>query len=200
MPYSYAGTMGMVQGEAMAQRFFHKLGASFLDRTICATAGGEALTATLGTRDGTDIEQFQNAKLIVFWGANVIASNLHLWSRAQEAKRHGARLIAIDPYRSLTAEKCHQHIALLPGTDGAFALGVMHVLIREGWLDRDYIERYTLGFEALAARARGVRSTACRADLRHHPCGDRAVRAGIHGDTAGGDPSQLRHAARGRRR
>jgi anaerobic selenocysteine-containing dehydrogenase len=154
VPYSYAGTMGMVQGEAMAQRFFHKLGASFLDRTICATAGGEALNATLGTRDGTDIEQFQNAKLIVFWGANVIASNLHLWSRAQEAKRHGARLIAIDPYRSLTAEKCHQHIALLPGTDGAFALGVMHVLVREGWLDRDYIERYTLGFEALAARAR----------------------------------------------
>ncbi len=153
VPYSYAGTMGMVQGEAMAQRFFHKLGASFLDRTICATAGGEALTATLGTRDGTDIEQFQNAKLIVFWGTNAITSNLHLWSRAQEAKRHGARLIAIDPYRSLTAEKCHQHIALLPGTDGAFALGVMHVLVREGWLDRDYIERYTLGFEALAARA-----------------------------------------------
>ena len=154
VPYSYAGTMGMVQGEAMAGRFFHKLGASFLDRTICATAGGEALTATIGTRDGTDIEQFQNAKLIVFWGTNAIASNLHLWSRAQEAKRNGAKLIAIDPYRSLTAEKCHQHIALLPGTDGAFALGVMHVLIREGWLDRDYIERYTLGFDALAERAR----------------------------------------------
>ena len=78
---------------------------------------------------------------------------MHLWSRAQEAKRHGAKLIAIDPYRSLTAEKCHQHIALLPGTDGALALGVMHVLVREGWLDRDYIERYTLGFDALAARA-----------------------------------------------
>ena len=146
--------MGMVQGEAMAHRFFHRLGGSFLDRTICATAGAEALTATLGTRDGTDIEQFQNAKLIVFWGTNAIASNLHLWSRAQEAKRNGAKLIAIDPYRSLTAEKCHQHIALLPGTDGAFALGVMHVLVREGWLDRDYIERYTLGFDALAARAR----------------------------------------------
>jgi anaerobic selenocysteine-containing dehydrogenase len=153
VPYSYAGTMGMVQGEAMASRFFHRLGASFLDRTICATAGAEALMATLGTRDGTDIEQFQNAKLIVFWGTNAIASNLHLWSRAQEAKRNGAKLIAIDPYRSLTAEKCHQHIALLPGTDGAFALGVMHVLVREGWLDRDYIERYTLGFDALAARA-----------------------------------------------
>jgi len=154
VPYSYAGTMGMVQGEAMASRFFHTLGASFLDRTICATAGGEALIATLGTRDGTDMEQFQNAKLIVFWGTNAIASNLHLWSRAQEAKRNGAKLIAIDPYRSLTAEKCHQHIALMPGTDGALALGVMHVLLHEGWIDRDYIERYTLGFEALAARAR----------------------------------------------
>jgi len=155
VPYSYAGTMGLVQGEAMASRFFHKLGASFLDRTICATAGGEALAATLGTRLGTDVEQFGNAKLIVFWGTNAIASHLHLWSRAQEAKRRGARLIAIDPYRSLTAEKCHQHIALMPGTDGAFALGVIHVLVREGWLDRDYIERHTLGFPALAERARG---------------------------------------------
>ncbi|MGH6622749.1 MAG: molybdopterin-containing oxidoreductase family protein [Burkholderiaceae bacterium] len=153
VPYSYAGTMGLVQGEAMASRFFHRLGASFLDRTICATAGAEALNATLGTRTGTDIEQFQNARLIVFWGANAVTSNLHLWSRAQEAKRRGAKLIAIDPYRSLTAEKCHQHIALMPGTDGAFALGIMHVLIREGWLDGDYIDRYTLGFDALASRA-----------------------------------------------
>ncbi|HVG03663.1 MAG TPA: molybdopterin oxidoreductase family protein [Burkholderiaceae bacterium] len=153
VPYSYAGTMGLVQGEGMAARFFHKLGASFLDRTICATAGAEALTYTIGTRTGTDIEQFQNSKLIVFWGCNAIASNLHLWSRAQEAKRRGAKLIAIDPYRSLTAEKCHQHIALMPGTDAAFALGVMHVLMREGWLDRDYIERYTLGYEELERRA-----------------------------------------------
>ena len=154
VPYSYAGTMGLVQGEAMASRFFHRLGASFLDRTICATAGGEALAATLGTRLGTDVEQFQDAKLVVFWGTNAIASNLHLWSRAQEAKRRGAKLIAIDPYRSLTADKCHQHIALMPGTDGAFALGVIHVLVREGWLDRDYIERHTLGFDALVERAR----------------------------------------------
>jgi anaerobic selenocysteine-containing dehydrogenase len=154
VPYSYAGTMGLVQGEGMASRFFHRLGASFLDRTICATAGGEALVATIGSRLGTDVENFQDAKLIVFWGTNAIASNLHLWSRAQEAKRRGAKLIAIDPYRSLTAEKCHQHVALMPGTDAAFALGVIHVMVREGWLDRDYIERHTLGFDALADRAR----------------------------------------------
>jgi len=153
-PYSYAGTMGLVQGEAMAQRLFHRLGASRLDRTICSAAGAEGLTYTLGARLGTDVERVQESRLIVFWGANAIASNLHLWSRAQQAKRAGARLVAIDPYRSLTAEKCHEHIAPLPGTDGALALGLMHVLIREGWLDRDYIERYTLGFDALAQRAR----------------------------------------------
>jgi anaerobic selenocysteine-containing dehydrogenase len=153
VPYSYCGTMGLVQGESMAARFFHKLGASLLDRTICASAGTEAIDYTLGTRTGPAMEAFADSRLIVFWGANAIASNLHLWSFAQEAKRKGAKLIAIDPYRSLTAEKCHQHIAPLPGTDAALALGVMHVLIREGWLDRDYIEHYTLGFEALAARA-----------------------------------------------
>jgi anaerobic selenocysteine-containing dehydrogenase len=153
VPYSYAGTMGLVQGEAMASRFFHKLGASFLDRTICATAGGEALQYTLGLRTGPAMEAFADSRLIVLWGTNAIASNLHLWGFVQQAKRKGAKLVAIDPYRSDTAEKCHQHIALLPGTDGALALGIAHVLIREGWLDRDYVDRYTLGFEGLAKRA-----------------------------------------------
>jgi len=153
VPYSYAGTMGLVQGESMSARFFNRLGASRLDRTICASAGGEALKYTLGTKAGTEMEQFANSRQIIFWGTNAVVSNLHLWSRAQEAKRRGARLIAIDPYRSLTAERCHEHIALLPGTDGALALGIMHVLIREGWLDRDYIDRYTLGYAALAERA-----------------------------------------------
>ncbi len=154
LPYSYAGTMGLVQGEAMAQRFFHRLGASFLDRTICAEAGAQALSYTLGSRIGTDVEQFENAKLILLWGTNAVASSLHFWMRAQEAKRRGAKLIAIDPYRSLTAEKCHEHIALLPGTDAALALGLVHVLARERWLDEDYIARYTVGAEALLERAR----------------------------------------------
>ncbi|MDB5773221.1 MAG: molybdopterin oxidoreductase family protein [Burkholderia sp.] len=152
LPYSYAGTMGLVQGESMAARFFHKLGASFLDRTICAKAGGVGYSYTIGARIGTDLEQFQNARLILIWGGNPIASNLHFWMRAQEAKRRGAKLIAIDPYRSLTAEKCHQHIALMPGTDAALALGMMHVLIAEDLLDEDYIARYTVGFEQLKER------------------------------------------------
>lgn len=153
LPYSYCGTMGLVQGESMSLRFFNKLGASLLDRTICATAGATGYRYTIGSSIGTDLEEFQDAKLILIWGGNPIASNLHFWTRAQEAKRRGATLIAIDPYRSLTAEKCHQHIALLPGTDSALALGMMHVLIKEDLLDHDYIEHYTLGFEPLNARA-----------------------------------------------
>ena len=153
LPYSYCGTMGLVQGESMSSRFFNQLGASLLDRTICASAGATGYRYTVGASIGTDLEQFQNAKLIIIWGGNPIASNLHFWMRAQEAKRHGATLIAIDPYRSLTAEKCHQHIALLPGTDAALALGLMHVLITEDWLDHDYIERYTVGYAALHQRA-----------------------------------------------
>jgi anaerobic selenocysteine-containing dehydrogenase len=154
LPYSYAGTMGLLQYGSMDRRFFHRLGASLLDRTICATAGKAGYMATIGASIGTDLEEFENAKLILIWGSNPIVSNLHLWSRVQEAKRRGAKLIAIDPYRSLTAEKCHVHIAPLPGTDAALALGMMHVLIAEDLLDHDYIARYTLGFDALKERVR----------------------------------------------
>jgi anaerobic selenocysteine-containing dehydrogenase len=95
---------------------------------------------------------FAESRLIVIWGSNSIASNLHFWTFAQEAKRRGAKLIAIDPRHTETAEKCHQHIALLPGTDGALALGVMHELHARGWLDDDYIERHVSGFDKLACR------------------------------------------------
>jgi anaerobic selenocysteine-containing dehydrogenase len=152
LPCSYAGTMGMVQYMSMDRRFFHKLGASLLDRTLCSSAGKAGIKATLGGSVGMDPERFDEARLIILWGANPIVSNLHLWSRVQEAKRRGAKVVAVDPYRSLSAEKCSQHIALLPGTDGALALGMMHVLIAEGLIDRDYIGKYTLGFEELRKR------------------------------------------------
>lgn len=154
LPLSYAGTMGMVQYSSMDRRFFHRLGASILDRTLCSSAGKAGIKVTLGGSVGMDPERFDEAKLILLWGANPVVSNLHLWSRVQEAKRRGAKVIAIDPYRSLSAEKCTQHVALLPGTDGALALAMMHVLIAEDLLDRDYIARYTLGFEALAGRVK----------------------------------------------
>jgi len=153
LPYSYAGTMGFVQGETMAARFFNKLGASELDRTICASAGAAGLRYTYGAGVGMHVEHFVDSKLILIWGSNPITSSVHFWAIAQEAKRRGAKLIAIDPYRSLTAEKCHQHIALLPGTDAALALGMMHVLIAEDLVDHEYIARHTIGYAQLKARA-----------------------------------------------
>ncbi len=153
LPYSYAGTMGFLQGESMDRRFFHQLGASKLDRTICSSAGAAALTATYGAKVGMHLEDYAASRLILIWGSNSIASNLHFWTFAQQAKRDGARLVCIDPRRTETADKCHQHIALLPGSDGALALGLMHELIQNGWLDEDYLARHVNGFAALRERA-----------------------------------------------
>lgn len=154
LPLSYAGTMGLVQYMSMDRRFFNRLGASQLERTLCSSAGKAGIKVTLGGSYGMDPENYQDARLIIIWGSNPITSNLHFWARAQEAKRRGAKLVAIDPYRSLTAEKCTQHVALLPGTDGALALGMMHVLINEGLIDEDYVSRYTLGFDLLKERVK----------------------------------------------
>ena len=118
--------MGLLQYMSMDRRFFNRLGASLLDRTLCSSAGKAGMKITLGASVGMDPGRFDEAGAILIWGSNPVVSNLHLWSRCQEAKRRGAKLIAIDPWRSQTAEKCHQHIRLLPGTDAALALGMMH--------------------------------------------------------------------------
>ncbi len=152
LPCSYAGTMGLLQYMSMDRRFFNRLGASFLDRTLCSSAGKVGMKITLGASVGMDPERFDEAKLILIWGSNPVVSNLHLWSRCQQAKRRGAKLIAIDPWRSQTAEKCHQHVRVLPGTDAALALAMMNVIIREDRYDREYVARHTLGFEALRER------------------------------------------------
>ncbi len=123
MPYSYAGTMGLLQGGSMDRRFFHRLGASLLDRTICATAGKAGWVATIGAAMGTDVEQFENSRLILIWGSNPIVSNLHFWTRAQEAKRRGAKLIAIDPYRSAHRGEMPRAHRAAAGHRRALALG-----------------------------------------------------------------------------
>ena len=166
LPYSYAGTMGYVQGEAMAMRFFNRLGASQLERTVCSTAGGQGLTYTLGGKVGMRVEHFADARLILIWGSNAIGSNLHFWRYAQEAKRRGARLVCIDPRRTETADKCHEHIALLPGTDAALALALMQQLITHDWLDHDYLREHTLGWESLRARPGMAAGTRC-CRMRH---------------------------------
>ncbi|MBS0319572.1 MAG: molybdopterin oxidoreductase family protein [Proteobacteria bacterium] len=153
VPYSYAGNMGLLQYGSMDRRFFHRLGAALLDRTICASAGKAGWVSVIGATVGMDVEAYAESELILIWGSNPVASNVHFWARAQAAKRRGARLVAIDPYRSATADKCHEHVAVMPGTDAALAFGLMHVLIRDGLVDQDYVARYTVGYDALAARA-----------------------------------------------
>lgn len=154
LPVSYAGTMGMVSYASMDRRFFHRLGASLLERTLCSSAGKAGSKITLGGSVGCDPEQAEHARLIIIWGSNPVVSNLHFWSRCQAAKRRGAKLVIIDPRRSETAEKCHQHIAPYPGTDAALALAMMHVIIGEGLTDAEYVGNHTLGYDELAARVR----------------------------------------------
>jgi len=154
MPYSYAGNMGLLGYGSMDRRFFNALGASLLDRTICSTAGAYGYKATAGKAMGLDPEAIVNARLIVAWGANVVSSNVHLWPFIEEARRRGARLACVDPFRSRTAEKADLHLAPLPGTDAALALGMMHVVFRDGLEDRDFLERHAVGHEELRERAR----------------------------------------------
>ena len=153
LPYSYAGTMGLLNGSGMDRRFFHRLGASRLDRTICSSAGGAGLMDALGFRYGTEPEQFRHAKLIIAWGANVLGTNVHLWPFIVEARRNGARFYTIDPRRNRTGAAADKHFFINPGSDTALALGMMHVIIGEKLYDADYIDRFTTGFAELAARA-----------------------------------------------
>jgi anaerobic selenocysteine-containing dehydrogenase len=154
LPYSYAGTMGLLQGSSMDRRFFHRLGASLLDRTICSTAGMFGMRYTVGASVGTNPETVDRAKYILIWGSNVITSNIHLWRYILKARARGAKIVTIDPLLTRTGEQSDEHIAIMPGTDGALALAMMHIIIRDGLQDEDYVDRYTIGFDKLRIRVR----------------------------------------------
>jgi anaerobic selenocysteine-containing dehydrogenase len=154
LPYSYAGTMGLLQGTGMDRRFFHRLGASRLDRTICSSAGVAGLTEALGLRYGTEPEQFRHARLILAWGANVLGTNVHLWPFIVDARRQGARFYTIDPRRNRTGAAADKHFFINPGSDTALALGMMHVIISERLHDADYVACHTSGFDELAGRVK----------------------------------------------
>jgi anaerobic selenocysteine-containing dehydrogenase len=154
LPYSYAGTIGVLGYGSMDRRFFYRLGASRLDRTICSEAGGQAWNLVYGKKFGTPTEDFRLAKLVLAWGANIHGNNVHLWPMVEQARRNGARLIVIDPYRTRTAALADWHIAIRPGTDAALALGLMHVILNEGLEDRAYIDEFTHGIDGLRERAR----------------------------------------------
>jgi anaerobic selenocysteine-containing dehydrogenase len=155
LPYSYAGTIGKLGYGSMDRRFFHRLGASQLDRTICSTAGGVALLSVYGVKLGTSPQDFAHAGLIIAWGANVHGNNVHLWPFIEEARRRGAKLVVIDPYRTRTAALADEHLVINPGTDTALALGMMRVILNMGLEDREYIARCTTGFDELRAHALG---------------------------------------------
>ena len=152
LPYSYAGNMGLLNNAGMDRRFFHRLGASRLDRTICSSAGGAGLTQALGFRYGTEPEQFRHAKLILAWGANILGTNVHLWPFIMEARRNGAKFYVIDPNRNRTGNASDRHYFINPGSDMALALAMMHVIIGEGLVDSDYVARHTEGFDGLCRR------------------------------------------------
>jgi molybdopterin guanine dinucleotide-containing S/N-oxide reductase-like protein len=149
LPYSYGGTLGVLNNASMDRRFFHRLGASQLERTICSEAGGVGLKSVIGAQLGTEPEQFAHSRYILCWAANIHGNNVHLWPFINEARRKGAKLVVIDPYRTRTAALANWYLPINPGTDAALALGMMHVIIRENLFDADYVARYTLGFEQL---------------------------------------------------
>jgi anaerobic selenocysteine-containing dehydrogenase len=153
LPYSYAGTIGQLGFGSMDRRFFHRLGASQLDRTICSEAGGVAFKTVYGVKLGTAPQDFVHSGMIVAWGANIHGTNIHLWPFIEEARRKGARLVAIDPYRTRTAALADEHLAIRPGTDTMLALGMMHVIFAEGLEDRGYMEECTSGADELRAHA-----------------------------------------------
>src|SRR4051812_1956167 len=152
LPYSYAGTMGKLMYGSLDRRFFHRLGASLLDRTICATAGAAGCDVTLGTRAAIDPEAAVHARYVINWGSNTSVTNMHLWALMHQARKAGARIITIDPYRSKTAARSDWWIPIRPGTDAALALGMVHVIYRDGLQDDDYLERYCLGGKELRER------------------------------------------------
>jgi len=152
LPYSYAGTMGILQGSSIDRRFFHAIGASMLDRTICSMAGTVGMRMTVGANIGADPEGLPESDLVLLWGTNTLTSNPHLWPLVLEARERGATVIAIDPIRTRTAAQCDEWISIRPGTDAALALGMMHVLLERGLQDDDYIAAHTLGFDELRKR------------------------------------------------
>jgi anaerobic selenocysteine-containing dehydrogenase len=154
LPYSYGGTLAALNGGSMDRRFFHRLGASQLERTICSAAGEAGLKSVTGAKLGTEPEQFRKSRYIIAWGANVHGNNVHLWPFIEEARREGAKLVVIDPYKTRTAACADWYIPIHPGTDVALALGMMHVIIGERLYDSDYVEKHTIGFEQLQEKVK----------------------------------------------
>ena len=152
LPYSYAGTQGLIQGDLMSARVMNALGASDLERTICATAGMAGIAATHGISPEVDPEHWPKARTLLVWGWNPMSTAPHLWRLLLEARRAGARLIVVDPFRSRTARVADGHLRPLPGTDAALALGMMRAVVDSGLQDEDWCRAHATGYDALLER------------------------------------------------
>src|SRR5260370_7223435 len=144
--------MGFLIGSGMDRGFFHRLGASRLDRTICSSAGGGGFTHPLGLKYGTEPEQSRHSKLIIAWGANILATSVHLWPFIVEARRNGAKFYTIDPVRTRTGHLSDKHFSIFPGSALALALGLIHVILGENLHDADYAPTHTPPLKALIRR------------------------------------------------
>ena len=153
MPYSYLGNEGLVQGLTAGDAFFNRLGSTVNEKTFCASGSSTAWLLTVGPTGGVDPESFVHSKYIVIWACNTISTNLHHWPFVLEAQRNGAKVVVIDGYRSRTAKAADWHIAPRPGTDGALAMGVINAIIGQGLVDQDWVDKYTVGYPELKARA-----------------------------------------------
>jgi anaerobic selenocysteine-containing dehydrogenase len=150
LPYSFYGNMGLLTAEGMDRRFFHRLGASQLDRSICSSAGSVGYRYTMGGSYGIDPEDTIHSKLIIFWGINAASTNMHQVALAQKArKQNGAKIVVIDVHKNQTGRLADWFIPILPGTDSALALGLMHILFVENMVDASFLQQYTVGYEVL---------------------------------------------------
>lgn len=154
LPYSSAGTQGLIQMSSLDRRLFGLLGCTNLERNICGEVAGTGIAATQGVGYGVDPEDLVHSQYIVLWGTNTIVTNMHLWPIITEARSRGAKIVVIDPIRTRTAEQADWHLAVRPGSDAALALAMMHVIIRDNLVDHDYVSRYATGYEALVERAK----------------------------------------------
>ncbi len=193
LPYSYGGTLGALNGASMDRRFFHRLGASQLDRTICSAAGEAGLKSVYGIKLGTEPEQFTHSKYIIAWASNIHGNNVHLWPFIAEARRKGAKLVVIDPYRTRTAACADWYLPINPGTDAALALGMMHVIIDEELHDADYLAGLHAGIRGAAREGQDIRRSAWRSGRELLPTTSRLARE--YATKTGGDSAELRGAA-----
>lgn len=154
LPYSSAGVQGLVQQESLDARLFGSMGCSGLDRTICGAVANAGLSATIGTGTGIDPEEIVHSRFVVLWGTNTIVTNLHFWPFVREAQRRGAKIVVVDPMRTRTAEAADWFLQIKPAADAALALAMMHVIIRDGLVDHEYVSQHAIGYEPLAERVR----------------------------------------------